>query len=84
MLKLVYKSDHPFEADIGQFLYSNQLNLDPHNHTVPLYEVLQLPGDNNATLLVMPLLRPYDNPRFDSCAEVMEFLHQVFEVRLTS
>jgi hypothetical protein len=80
MLKLVHKSDHPVEAEIGQFFQSGQLRLDSRNHCVPIYEVLQLPDDENATMLVMPLLRPFDSPRFETYAEVMDFLRQVFEV----
>jgi hypothetical protein len=79
MLKLVHKSDHPFEGDIGLFLRSGQLNSDPRNHCVPIYEVLQIPDDENATVIVMPLLRPFDNPKFQTCGEVMDFLRQVFE-----
>jgi hypothetical protein len=39
-LKIVKKSVHPFEADIGRFFSSKALANNPHNHCVPIYEVL--------------------------------------------
>jgi len=80
-LKLIKKSVHPFEADIGFFFSSETLASKPRNHCVPIYEVLQLPDDDDKIILVMPLLREYYNPQFETVGEVVEFFHQVFEVR---
>jgi hypothetical protein len=80
-LKIVNKSVHPFEAEIGCFFSSEALANDPHNHCVPIYEVLQVPDDDEKIILVMPLLREYCDPRFDTVGEVVEFFRQVFEVR---
>jgi len=79
-LKVIKKSVHPYEADIGLFFSSETLASDPRNHCVPIYEVLQLPDDDDKIILVMPLLREYYNPRFDTVGEVVEFFRQVFEV----
>jgi hypothetical protein len=83
-LKIISKSVHPFEADIGLFFSSGTLGPDPRNHCVPIYEVLQLPDDDDRIILVMPLLRDYFDPRFDTVGEVVEFFRQMFEVRETS
>ena len=53
---------------------------DPRNHSVPIYEVLQLPDDDDKLILVMPLLKEYQIPRFDTIGEVVEFFRQIFEV----
>ncbi len=50
------------------------------NHSNALIEVLTLPGDEEVKILVMPLLRRFDDPPFDTIGEVVEFLRQIFEV----
>lgn len=79
-MKKISKSYHPYEADIGRFLSSELLASDSTNHCVPFTEVLQVPDDDDLVLLVMPLLRQYDNPRFDTFGETIEFLQQIIEV----
>ncbi|KAH7918652.1 hypothetical protein BV22DRAFT_1041587 [Leucogyrophana mollusca] len=78
-LKIVQKSIHPHEVDIGQYFSSEPVASDPANHCVPIYQVLQLPDDKDSVLLVMPLLRTYSDPRFDTVGEVVECLRQLFE-----
>jgi hypothetical protein len=80
VLKITRKSSHPFETEIGTLFSTPPLANDPANHCVPIYEVLQVPDDEDKLLLVMPLLRPYDDPRFDTFGEALEFLRQIFEV----
>ena len=80
MLKVVETSKHPYEADIGTFLSSAPLSADPRNHCIPIYEVLQIPDNENKVILVMPLMRVYGNPRFDTIGEAVEFFRQIFEV----
>lgn len=58
---------------------------DPQNHCVPLLDVLIPPNDNPDTdpesrILVMPLLRPFDSPIFDTFGEAVECIRQLFEV----
>jgi len=80
VLKSTKKSKHPFEAEIGSFFSTPPLATNPANHCVPIYEVLQVPDDEDRVLLAMPLLRQYDNPRFDTFGEVLDFFRQIFEV----
>jgi len=79
MLKIVNKSHHPYEADIGTFFSTQPLVSHPSNHCVPIYDVLQVPDNDNTIILVMPLLRRFDDPRFDTFGEVVAFFKQVFE-----
>jgi hypothetical protein len=80
MLKVVKKSDHPHEADIGIFFSTEPLASHPSNHCVPIYDVLQVPDDDDTAILVMPILRRYDDPRFDTFGEIVAFFKQAFEV----
>jgi len=78
-LKIISKSVHPYEAEIGLFFSSEAMASDPRNHCVPFHEILQVPDDGDKLILVMPLLREYYDPRFDTVGEVVDFFRQVFE-----
>ena len=80
-LKRINKSEHPHEIDIGLYFSSKTLASLPANHCVPIHDILTLEGDENIAIMVMPLLRPYTDPRFDTVGEVVECLRQLFEVR---
>lgn len=84
MIKRCSKRDHPFEAEIGRFFCSEPLASDPRNRCIPIYEVLQAPRDDDLQLIVMPRLRKFGSPRFETIGEIVEFLRQVFEVRRPS
>jgi hypothetical protein len=82
MLKIVKMSHHPHEADIGTFFSTEPLASHPSNHCAPVYDVLQVPDNDDIIIIVMPLLRKYDDPCFDTFGEVVAFFKQVFEVDL--
>ena len=71
---------HPYEADIGKFFSTEPLASDPRNMCVPILATLQPPDDEDIQLLVMPLLRQYDSPRFDTFGEAIHFFTQIFTV----
>ncbi|KAJ3005556.1 hypothetical protein NUW54_g4286 [Trametes sanguinea] len=52
---------------------------NPHNHCIPIYDLLQSPINDNVAFLVMPFLRQYNNPRFDTVGEVIECMSQLLE-----
>ncbi|KAI0358593.1 hypothetical protein OH77DRAFT_1449137 [Trametes cingulata] len=79
ILKRVVKTKHPYEAEISQLFSAEALRADPRNHCVPIYEVLESPSDGDVTILVMPFLRPYNAPRFDTIGEAIELFRQLFE-----
>jgi hypothetical protein len=74
-------SVHPYEADIGAYLSSKPLASDPTNHCIPIIEVLTVPDVDDRIILVMPLLRSYDNPAFQTMGEAVDFFTQILEVR---
>jgi len=79
ILKVVKPSLHPCEAEITTFVSSKPLASDPRNHCVQLYEILTVPDDPDKILLVLPMLRPWDRPKFETVGEVVEFIRQIFE-----
>lgn len=79
-LKHVDLNVHPYEVDIGLYFSSEPLASDPRNHCIPIYEVLQIPHTKNEVIIVMPLLRKYNDPRIKSVGEAVDFIRQIFEV----
>ena len=68
------------EVEVSQFLTSLR---HPHNHCVPILDVFPDPLDpGNASLLVMPHLRQFDDPEFVHLGEVLDFIQQMLEVSL--
>lgn len=63
-------------------LTSRKLNRDPDegNHTIPVFEVLEVDDDHDLCVVVTPLMRSFDDPRFETMGEVVDFLGQVLEV----
>ncbi|KAJ6538807.1 kinase-like domain-containing protein [Mycena vulgaris] len=78
-LKTIELDTHGLEHGIGMFFCSDVLANDPRNHCVPILERLQVPDDANNIIIVMPLLREYSQPRFDTFGEAVDFFSQIFE-----
>ncbi|KAI0744016.1 hypothetical protein C8Q80DRAFT_1184545 [Daedaleopsis nitida] len=79
MIKRVERVNTPYESQIGTYLSTAELSSDPRNHCCPVLEVLQDPYDEGLELIVMPLLRRFDEPRLDTVGEAVEFFLQTFE-----
>lgn len=82
MLKKIYsKSIHAtFEQQIAEFVSSAEQLQDPDNHCIPVYETLKIPGDERNVIIVMPLLREWHSPRFDTVGECLDLFQQIFKV----
>ena len=66
------------EVEVSQFLTSLR---HPHNHCAPVLDVFPDPlNPGNQTLLVMPYLRPFNDPDFVHIGEVLDFISQMLEV----
>lgn len=50
------------------------------NHCVPAYDCFQDEVDKEVEFLVMPVLRPFDDPPFEAVGEVLDFIQQTLEV----
>ncbi|KAI0669514.1 kinase-like domain-containing protein [Trametes maxima] len=64
------------ELHIAQFFSAIE---DPLNHCVPVHEILPDPFDHESALMVMPYLRPCNNPVWSTVGDVAEFVNQTLE-----
>ncbi|KAJ6543676.1 kinase-like domain-containing protein [Mycena sp. CBHHK59/15] len=67
------------ELDIAVWFSEEPRRSDPANHCVPICSVLSDPNEPGWAIIVMPLLRRYDKPRFDTIGEAVGFFTQIFE-----
>ncbi|KAK7691417.1 hypothetical protein QCA50_004816 [Cerrena zonata] len=67
------------EIAIGRFLSSKDLLQDPTNHCVPVIDVMGDPHDSSKGMIVMPYLRPFDNPPLRTIGEVVDFIEQTLQ-----
>ncbi|KAF9005494.1 hypothetical protein BDQ17DRAFT_1408252 [Cyathus striatus] len=79
MLKRVNLKNYPTELAFANIFSSELLTSNPKNHCVPVYEILDLPDDNDYAILVMPFLLKFDQPPFICIGEIVEFLRQLLE-----
>ncbi|EGN91796.1 hypothetical protein SERLA73DRAFT_164364 [Serpula lacrymans var. lacrymans S7.3] len=77
-LKLLNKSQYPYKIEIGQLFSTEPLVSDLANHCAPIDDVLSVPDDQYQAVVVMPLLRSFDDPQFDTYGEVIDFFRQIF------
>ena len=80
MLKKIYPDEGPHELQITRLFSSWELSRDPRNHCVPLLDIIEIPH-NGQKLMVMPLLRPFNDPHFQTFGEFVAFFTQICEVR---
>ncbi|KAI5120179.1 hypothetical protein M0805_002647 [Coniferiporia weirii] len=74
-LKRVEKSSA--ERVIAQYLTTEGKLRDPRNHCIPILDHFELSED--IEIMVMPLLRPLDEPPFNSVDEAIDFVRQTLE-----
>jgi hypothetical protein len=80
MLKRLLPEDGPYELEINQLFSSPELAKDPRNHCAPLLDLIELQGPESHRIMVSPLLRPFDSPRFQTFGEFVAFFAQICEV----
>ncbi|KAL1713745.1 hypothetical protein EV715DRAFT_295791 [Schizophyllum commune] len=78
MLKRVNKR-YSKEVEISAMLSSPPMSKDSRNHCVPIYDILEVPDDEDTQIMVLPLLRRYNAPPFDTVGEFIDCLRQVLE-----
>lgn len=65
------------ELHIAQFFSTIE---DSQNHCVPVHEILPDPLEPQLALMVMPYLRPCNNPEFATIGDVVQFVDQTVDV----
>jgi serine/threonine protein kinase len=78
MLKKIYPDEGPYELMITQLFSSREFARDPRNHCVPLLDIIEIP-QTGQKLMVMPHLRPFNDPHFQTYGEFVAFLTQICE-----
>ncbi len=80
MFKRVLPEEGPYELSISELFSSKELAEDRRNHCVPLLDVIELEGPESHRLMVLPLLRPFNRPHFQTFGEFVAFFTQLCEV----
>jgi hypothetical protein len=80
MLKKVLTEEGPYELMISQLFSSPELAGAPHNHCVPLLDVIELQHPEPQKLMVTPFLRPFNQPQMQTFGEFVAFFSQICEV----
>ena len=85
MLKRDFPEEGSHELRIMQLFSSSDSEVarDLRNHCVPLLDVIDIPNTRQK-LMVMPFLRSFNNPRFQTFGEFVAFFTQVCEVTRNS
>lgn len=55
--------------------------MDSRNHSVPVLELFVDDEDPEISYMVMPFLRYFDSPEFQTVGEIVDFVDQILEVR---
>ncbi|KAF9011831.1 hypothetical protein BDQ17DRAFT_1405435 [Cyathus striatus] len=76
-LKLI--ENKPDEVRIAQYLYSENLRHHPNNHCVPALDAFNDNFSLTMSFLVMPILRPFNDPEFGTIPEIVDFVSQILE-----
>ncbi|KAJ3715367.1 kinase-like domain-containing protein [Lentinula raphanica] len=82
MLRLADPPSVSDELKIGRLVSSGDMRSDPRNHCVQIYDTLELPeatSNGRSCIVVMPYLVPWDQVKFQTVGEVVDFCSQVFE-----
>jgi hypothetical protein len=81
MLKKVLPEEGPHELRINKLFSSLELAAMPHNHCAPLLDVIELQRPEPQTLMVFPLLRPFNQLKIQTFGEFVTFFTQICEAR---
>ncbi|TRM61101.1 kinase-like domain-containing protein [Schizophyllum amplum] len=79
ILKRINTVQFPDEVEITSMLSASPFASDHRNRCVPCLDVLRVPDEDSLSIIVLPLLRRYDDPRFDTVGEVVDCLGQILE-----
>jgi len=81
VMKCVDATNHPDEVAIAKLFSSEPLRSNPSNYCVPILDILEVPNNPNATIIVMPLLWDDEfHVPYDTIGEAVEHFRQIFEV----
>ncbi|KAL6300708.1 hypothetical protein BKA93DRAFT_865912 [Sparassis latifolia] len=76
-IKIVKRDDD--EVRIASYLSRPEVSSHPLNHCVRVLDIFPDLFDQETAFLVMPYLRPFNNPDFGAIGEVTEFVRETLE-----
>ena len=82
--KLVYIKEVKTDCEehrIAKLLTQEDWINDPRNHCVPIVKIFQDHQNPKVSYIVMPFLRPANNPPFETVKEIIDYVDQILEVR---
>lgn len=68
------------ELDICRYFSSDERSRDADNYCVPILDEFTDDSDPSTHLIIMPLLRQYNDPHFYFVDEVLDFVKQTLKV----
>lgn len=68
------------EVQVALMFSRDSLRDDPRNHCVPILDVFQDAQNPAISYIVMPYLRPIEDPPFETVSDVLDFVSQMLEV----
>ena len=68
------------EYRIAQLLTQEDWISDPRNHCVPIVKLFEDHNNPQVSYIVMPFLRPANDPVFEFVKEIIDFVDQILEV----
>jgi hypothetical protein len=83
ILKRSRLSLNAYELDSTVGLLQWSAASDPDNHCMRIHGVVPVPNDPESIILVLPRLRAWDDPGFETIGEAVDFFRQIFEVCIT-
>jgi hypothetical protein len=75
------------EGTTWDVCYPREGHSSTSNHSIPVHEVLDVPCDEDRLKRILRVVPTYGgalDPRFETIGEAVDFLHQMFEVNLSS
>ena len=81
--KVVYIKEVDTDSEeyrIAQLLTQEDWISDTRNHCVPIVKLFEDHEDHEVSYIVMPFLRPANNPSFETVKEIIDFVDQILEV----
>lgn len=81
MVWIVRKDAHDVDVEAFKILHTPS---SPEDHIVPVLDVLQQDEDDSLRYFVLPFLRPFDDPPFETVGDAIDYVDQIMEVRLVS
>ena len=81
--KMVYIKEVKTDSEeyrIAQLLTQEDWIDDPRNHCVPIVKLFEDHNNDQVSYIVMPFLRPANDPVFEFVKEIIDFVDQILEV----